>query len=244
MQAHSHAPDILSMMALPMRLNVIALAVSLVPFAAIHLCYALAAWNGHVPWCIPYLEGCSGISATGRQPPESIVFRVTIIPSAALMLVFWPLVNAWLKALGSPSPQLRGLTLLCGVVASLGLIAYASVLGEIGQGFNLQRRIGVRLFFGFTILAQLFMALQVESLGRAYGHRPLARMARLLLGVSAFTILLGLLSLYLWATYDGFKDIEHIFAWWVTFLVLLHPLGVYCMWRETGFQARFAASGR
>lgn len=226
-----------------MRPNVIALAVSLVPFAAIHVCYVLAAYYGHVPWCMPYLDGCSAISATGRQPPESIVFRVTIIPAAALMLLFWSLVNTWLKALGSPSPELRGLTLLFGCVAALGLIAYASVLGEIGDGFSLQRRIGVRLFFGFTILAQLLMALQVERLGRTYGQVWLLRTARLLLGVSALTVLLGLLSLYLWATYEGFEDIEHIFAWWVTLLVLLHPLGVWFMWRQTGFQARFTLSG-
>mgnify|MGYP002624669441 CR=1 FL=1 len=227
-----------------MRLNVIALAVSLVPFAAIHVCYVLAASNGHVPWCIPYLEGCSAISAAGREPPESIVFRVTVIPSAALMLVFWPLVDAWLRTLGSRAPRMRGLTLLFGCIAALGLIAYASVLGEIGEGFGRQRRIGVRLFFGFTILAQLLMALQAERLGRQNGHSALVRTARLLLGVSAATVLLGLLSLYLWAEYEGFEDIEHVFAWWVTFLVLLHPLGVWTMWRETGFRARFSVSGR
>jgi len=222
-----------------MRPNVIALAVSLVPFAAIHVCYMLAAYYGHVPWCIPYLDGCSAISATGRQPPESIVFRVSIIPSAALMLVFWPLVHVWLKALGSPSRQLRGLTLLFGCIAALGLIAYAAVLGEIGAGFSLQRRIGVRLFFGFTILAQLLMALQVEWIGRTCGQGVLVRTARLLLGVSALTVLLGLLSLYLWATCEGFEDIEHIFAWWVTLLVLLHPLGVWYMWKSSGFIADF-----
>ena len=86
-----------------MRLGWVPHAVSPVPLVAIHSCYLLAAQNGHVPWCLPYIDSCTSISATGRHRPESLVFRAAIMPSAALMLVYWTLVERWLRTL-----ELRG----------------------------------------------------------------------------------------------------------------------------------------
>jgi len=227
-----------------MRLNFVPLAVSLLPFAAIHICYLLAAHFGHVPWCLPYVDACTSISATGRENPESIVFRATIIPSATLMLVYWVLVHEWFKTLGNRMVVVRRTMLVFGLVASLGLIAYAAVLGEIGDGYSLQRRIGVRLFYGFTVLAQLLMAIQVEAFARGRPALKLIRTSHVLLAVSAVTILVALASLLLWAYLKQFDRIEHAFAWWVTLLVLLHPIMTFVVWKKSGFQARFMVSGR
>ncbi|MDA7946124.1 MAG: Frag1/DRAM/Sfk1 family protein [Hyphomicrobiaceae bacterium] len=222
-----------------MNLGFVPLVVALLPFTAIHVCYLIAASQGHVPWCIPYVDACTAISATGRQSPESHVFRAAIIPSGTLMLVYWVLVSAWLKTLLNRMAALRRTMVCFGLIAGLGLIAYATVLGEIGDGFTLQRRIGVRLFFGFTVLAQLLMAIQVDAASRQNPALELARAAHFLLAVSAATFLLGLISLVLWALYAGFDHIEHAFAWWLALLVLLHPLTVFVIWRTHGFQARF-----
>ena len=49
-----------------MRLSFVPVVVALLPLAAIHLCYLLAAYLGHVPWCLPYVDSCTSISAAGR----------------------------------------------------------------------------------------------------------------------------------------------------------------------------------
>ena len=74
-----------------MSLNFLPLLTALLPALAINFCYLLAASQGHVPWCIPYLEGCTSISATGRQAPESYLFRALIIPTAVLLVFYWRL---------------------------------------------------------------------------------------------------------------------------------------------------------
>ena len=227
-----------------MRLNFVPLVVALLPFTAIHVCYLIAAYMGHVPWCNPYLESCTSISATGRQSPEAHLFRATIIPSAILMMVYWVLVQAWLKTLTDRMVIARRVMLGFGLVASLGLIIYATVLGEIGSGYTLQRRIGVRLFYGLTVLAQLLMAIQIRAIAHADPGQKLLVPARMLLSISGLTFLIGLVSLVLWATYAKFDDIEQAFAWWLSLLVFLHPMIIFFVWRESGFEARFVLSRR
>ncbi len=227
-----------------MRLSFVPLVVALLPLAAIHLCYLLAAYLGHVPWCLPYVDSCTSISATGRQGPESHVFRATIMPSAVLMLVYWVLVHEWFKTLGNRMAAVRRIMLGLGLVASLGMIVYAAVLGEFGDGYRLQRRIGVTLFYAFTVLAQLLMAIQVEAVARVRPTLIPLRISRALLVVSAATILVILAGLLFWAFFEHYSRIEDAFAWWVTLLVLLQPLVAYFAWKESGFEARFTVPGR
>ena len=84
-----------------MRLNSIPLVTALLPAAAVHVCYLLAAHLGHLSWCFPYFPDCVSISATGRHSPESFVFRAAIIPTAVFMVIYWKLGQEWLKTLGT-----------------------------------------------------------------------------------------------------------------------------------------------
>lgn len=221
-----------------MRLRWVPLTVSLVPLVAIHLCYVLAAQHGHVPWCLPYIDSCTSISATGRHSPESLVFRAAIMPSAALMLVYWVLVERWLRALHQDMVVARHAMLGFGLVGALGLLAYAAVLGEVGDAYRLQRRLGVTLFFACTILAQLLMTRSAGALARSRPAALSVGTARILLAVSAATVLLSVASLLGWAFVERYGRIEDAVAWWLTLLVLAHPLVTFFAWRQSGFDAR------
>ena len=160
------------------------------------------------------------------------------------MLVYWVLVHEWLKTFGNRMAVVRRTMLGLGLVASLGLIAYTAVLGEIGDGYRFQRRIGATLFYAFTILAQLLMAIQVEAVARVRPSLISLRTSRALLAVSAATILVALASLLFWAFIEHYGRVEDAFAWWVTLLILLHPLVAFFAWKESGFEPRFTVPGR
>jgi len=66
----------------------------LVPIVAIHSTYLVSALQGHVPWCFPYFESCTSISATGRHGAAYFLFKGTMIPAAMLLMAFWFLVDA------------------------------------------------------------------------------------------------------------------------------------------------------
>ena len=82
-------------------MNWIPLAAVLLPAVGVHVSYALAAAQGHVPWCLVYLDGCTSISSTGRAAPERFVFLGTVLPTAVLLMMYWRLNLDWLR-------QLRG----------------------------------------------------------------------------------------------------------------------------------------
>lgn len=228
----------------PMRLNSIPLVTALLPAAAVHGCYLLAAYLGHLSWCFPYFPDCVSISATGRHSPESVVFRAAIIPTAVFMVIYWKLVMEWLKTLGTEKPLLNRSMLWLGVAAGLGLFVYASVLGEVGELYRLQRRLGMTLFYILTYLAQLLMTVQIAALARTGVTAVPAPIVRSLLGICAAVAFLGALSLLSWAFYDDYRRYEDAFEWWITLLILAHPLVTYFAWRDSGFRARFTASGK
>ena len=226
-----------------MRLNFIPLVTALLPAVAVHVCYLLAVHLGHVSWCFPYFPDCVSISAVGRHSPESFVFRAAIIPTAVFMMIYWKLSFEWLKTLGTQRTLFNRSMLWLGMTAGFGLFIYASVLGEVGQLYRLQRRVGMTLFYIFTSLAQLLMTVQIASVVKTRGARMSAPVLRSLVAISGAVATLGAMSLLSWAFYDDYRRYEDAFEWGLTLLILAHPFVTYFAWRDTGFRARFTISG-
>ena len=226
-----------------MSLNFVPLLTALLPALAINLCYLLAASQGHVPWCIPYLEGCTSISATGREAPESYLFRALVIPTAVLLAIYWRLNFAWLKAIGSENGRAIRSMLWLGCVAALALVVYATVLGSVGEGYKLQRRLGVAVFYVCTIAAQLLFTRELK-LAASRPASPVSRpTAMALTGLFAVILGAGLLGLVLSGTWAGYGDYDDSVQWSLTLLLLAHVALTYLAWKESGFRASFEVAG-
>ena len=225
-----------------MRLNFIPLVTTLLPTVAVHACYLLAANLGHVSWCFPYFPDCVSISATARHSPESFVFRAAAIPTAVFMMIYWKLGFEWLKTLGTQMARLNRGMLWLGMTAGFGLFIYAIVLGEVGELYRLQRRIGLTLFYTFTYLAQILMTVQIASVVRTRGALMSAPTFRSLVAICVTVAILGTISLLSWAFYDDYRRYEDAFAWALTLLILVYTFVIYFAWRDSGFRARFTIS--
>ena len=227
-----------------MTLNIVPLVTALLPSVAVHVCYLQAANLGHLSWCFPYFPDCVSISATGRHSPESFVFRAAVIPTAIFIMIYWRLSFAWLETLGAQTRRLNRSMLWLGMTAGLGLFIYASVLGEVGELYRLQRRIGMILFYIFTYLAQLLMTIQIASAVRTREAPMSAPTFRSFVAICGTVTVLGTASLMSWAFYDDYRRYEDAFEWGLTILILAYPLVTYFAWREGGFRASFTVSGR
>jgi len=224
----------------PRALGAVPLAAALLPAVTIHLCYVIAAAHGHVSWCVPYWDSCVSISATGRQSPESYVFRALMIPTAVLFMLYWLLSNAWLRALGSARPVRRHLMLGLGVAGAVGLILYTTVLGSEGRVFFIQRRAGVTSFYIMTVLAQCLMTLEVLAIERQKPTGITGWVRALFAALAAVIVATGLVSLALSAAVPAYDRVEDAFEWAITVLILGHALVTHFAWRQSGFSARFA----
>lgn len=222
-----------------MNVRIIALLTAFVPVIAVHGTYLLAASYGHVDWCIPYIDSCTSISATGRNPPASYFFRATMLPSATLIMAYWWLNYAWMKAAHqhqNSSVASSNTWMLClGIIACIGLILYVTVLGESGGAWARQRRIGTALFFSFTYVAQLLLLKQLYDLRAALPGLPEA-LLRGMLAILILLLVLGMLTLIFDAWDDQWYDtIEDAFEWVLTGLLQLNFLLGYFVWRRAGW---------
>ncbi|MBN7797074.1 hypothetical protein [Parahaliea mediterranea] len=227
----------------------VALWAALLPFLAVHLTYLVAASHQLVDWCFPYIDSCTSISATGRQPPASYLFRATMLPAAVIFVAYWWLNRAWLRAV---APAVRGRALdwmlWLGVLACCGLVAYTVVLGEAGERWQRQRRVGIVLYFSLSFLAQLLFAGQLRA--RAALIEAAGPYARVMLGNCAVLLCLGLATV-IWQLVDdhGYDAVEHAFEWVLALLLQVNYLLGYLLWRRADWRlsvvpgAGFTGSG-
>ncbi len=219
-----------------MNVRFIALLAALLPFFAVHGTYLIAASYGQVEWCNPYIDSCTSISATGRHPPASYLFRATMLPSAVIMMAYWWLNHSWLKELGTNkkhySQSTNNRMLVLGVIACLGLILYVTVLGERGELWAMQRRLGTALFFAFTYIAQLLLLHQLRRLLPDLARPLLSAMGT----VSVVLLLLGVMTLVLDAWNESwYNQVEDAFEWILTLLLQANFLFGYFVWRRAGW---------
>ncbi len=221
-----------------MYIRAIPLIAALLPFLAVQLTYLLAASHGHVDWCNPYVDSCTSISATGRKAPASYLFRATMLPAAVVMMVYWWMNHAWLSSLhhraGNGYSRTNHWMLALGILACIGLILYVTVLGERGDAWRTQRRVGTILFFSFTFLSQLLMLAQLRAL-RPPGVRP--GLVTLMWCVCGLLLLLGLLTVILDAWDEAFyESVEDAFEWNLSLLLQSNFLLGYFVWRQAGWR--------
>lgn len=187
-------------------LRVLAMATGLVPIIAIHSTYLVAATEGHVPWCFPYVDSCTSISATGRHGTAWWLFKATMLPYAVLLLLFWRGMGDRLSAIGdsrAAAAWIRGM----GTIAAIFLVVYTVALGAVGDFYQLQRRIGIILYFSMTAFSQLLFTWRLGRLEIRDRTRPWH------LGICYSFLLIGVFSLALDASIDNYDDFEDAFEW-------------------------------
>lgn len=197
----------------------------------ITISYMLAIDAGHVASCVPFVEGCTSISATGRSPPETYVFQATLVPSAVLLVLYWRLVYVWLRSISGSVPVSVRILPYLGLFAGLFLLIYANVVGALGEVHALQRRIGVTVFFASNMIAQLLFTRQLLIL-RSQGRIPVHhRGPDIKLWLCALMLACGLLIL---PKYLVGWDTDNIVEWNVALLSHVYFLITYVLWHTLG----------
>lgn len=191
------------------RVTVLALLLAVLPTLAIHINYLIAASEGSVPWCNPYWDSCTSISATGRSGAAFYFFKATMLPMAAVYWLYWTNCNRILHLLGYNGQLIKYL----GTAAVFALIVYVLALGAVGDSFQLSRRIGIILYFTLTYLCQLLIA---GDLIKSYPRAKPLRAQQSLLGL---ILAIGLLTLALDRLMHDYDSIEDAFEWFIALLL-------------------------
>ena len=197
--------------------------VGIVPVIGVAAAYWLNVQAGILPACMPLLDGCTSISATGRYTPGSMPFRAVLLPQAAFLLILWWISAKWLKKV-SPGSRLRHAVLVCGAVGAVALVLYVTFLGTKQPFYEFMRRIGIYFYFFGTALPQILLTAAM----------PRSRLRTTMLWVIATPFGLGLIN---WAQklWLSNSDIfENQIEWISAFLMQVWFVLLYVAWRKAG----------
>ena len=187
-----------------------------------------------LPACFPPLDGSISISATGRKPPGSFLFRAVMLPHALLLSLLWYLTVLWLRSLDA---DLRRSTttaiLVSGLVGSLALIVYVTFLGTKEPLYEFMRRVGIYFAYLGTALAQLFVALALARISKALSDERLRKAARFLVAVCVVTFCLGILNSVLKVVLEDADASENRIEWIASVLMQSYFFVLFLAWRLT-----------
>lgn len=210
----------------------VALICVLLPLFTVHLTLLTGIVFNNLSGCVPYWSSCHSISATGRQYPEFFIFKALMIPTAVFMLVYWWLLNAWMKAVSQQAIAARLITTL-GYLAAIALIIYTVTLGAEGEPYALARRLGVVLYFAFSSFAHLLLLAKLQHIDtRALNiHRE----QKILLNLCLLLVISGILSAVAGFFWLGWEDWENAYEWWFSLVMISLFYVVGRMWKITQF---------
>lgn len=229
-----------------MILRIVPLLTGILPIVAINVCYVIAVQAEHVAYCIPYLEGCTSVSSTGRSPPQSYVFKAVMLPNAIMLMVYWVLCVAWLRSLDKAAGRDAGSGMaigILGVISAVCLILYVTFLGTEEPFYRFMRRFGVYVYFAFSVFAQLILAIKVLPFALDRKDNVLLGITKVQLVLAIVPFLLGALNLLLKETLENSDPAENMIEWNYSLLMQLYFVLTYFSWKQTGFTADFAVSG-
>ena len=211
--------------------------IGLVPLIGVHVAYLIAVDYGYLQPCVPYLDGCTSISATGRYPPASFLFKAVEMAMAVALPVFWYFSVKWLRALnpGWHSHAVWSIFLF-GAIGALALIVYVTFLGTKEPFYEFMRRFGIYFYFLGTALAQLFLAISFRGISRGLGDRALRRMATAMLVLCLMPFALGILNLAQKSLlpYETADALENSIEWVASLMMQAYFIVVFLAWRRTG----------
>ena len=208
----------------------------LLPFIAMCGAYSIALIAETLPVCNPFIDGCVSISATGRTPPGSFLFKAIMLPLGVLYVFVWYFSVLWLRELNSLlSRTASGSILFFGVMGALALIIYVTFLGTNEPIYKFMRRTGI--YFGFlgTGMAQLIISIVLYRINR---NHPWLRMKGVILTMLLLSLgqyAFGVLNLGLKSILVNADAAENRIEWIVALLMQCHFVLLYWAWRVSGF---------
>lgn len=237
------APDIATIfhvgMLCTMQLRFLPLVTGLLPIVAIHASLVLAINAGAIPPCIPYIDGCASISATGRYEPAVFLFKPAMSAEAILLVFYWLLNAAWLRELSQSADRRTGMVAptisALGIVSAFALLLYVTFLGTQAPFYEFMRRFGIYVYFTFTVIAQLLLARQSLRLSKQLNLATLTKISRAQLWLATTPFLLGILNLVLKATLDDADPAENVIEWIAALMMQTYLVLTYWSWAITRF---------
>ena len=212
----------------------LAILVVILPLLASNGAYFLSAFEGFVPWCMPYIDGCTTISQAGRSGNTIFFYRAVVFTYSVLLMLFWLYSKNWLELLHGHTTNIARIIFWLGFTGSIALLIYIDFLGTTGEINHFMRSTGAMLYFTLTPLAQSLMLYQHYKILRnkpEVSIKPKVLQYQLII-ILILMLMIGVISILLVVTENITYEIENIVEWNFSLLVNLYFAGMILIWKD------------
>ncbi len=216
-----------------MQFRAFVIIVTLLPIITANVVYVYSAYNQLVPWCFPYLDGCTSISRSARMGNSIYLFRANMMVYAVLLVGYWHIMKLWLTQLHGRSTHTITTIYWLGIIGAICLILYVDFLGSSGDFYRFMRRYGIIFYFSLTPLAHMIALNDLLKLKRLNNDERISKQAlRYQLTIVSLILILGLINVAISATDNDSDKTENIIEWNYALLMSLLFAGTLGMWSK------------
>jgi len=222
-----------------MQPRTLAFIITLLPLLASNGAYLMSAYAELIPWCNPYIDGCTTISRAARSGNSIFLFRGLTFAWGVLLIWFWIYAQHWVNLLHGHTTKIARVILWLGIIGSVFLIIYIEFLGTTGEVNRFMRRHGIMIFYTFTPLAQLLMLSQhYKILSKMPEHTVKPRALQFQLVVLVLMLVIGIISIILGVTQNKTYESENIIEWNYSLLLTMYFAGMIFIWKDYRFDLK------
>ena len=202
------------------------LVTALGPVIGLNLAYWIGVTHDNLPSCIPYIDGCTSISATGRYPPGDRLFRAVMLPQAVFLAMTWYFTALWLRVVRPEATRAATTALIAGLLGALALIIYVSYLASNDPFYEFMRRYGIYLYFIGTVVAQIAVSAAMQP----------SRLRQVMRAMMVTPFVLGLYNFIQKEFFSDLGSVENRIEWIVALIMQIWFLALLVAWRRSGFE--------
>ena len=196
-------------------INTLSRIIFLLPVLTVVISYFFSSLGGYVEWCFPLLDGCTSISKVGRYGVSFYLYKIFIIPSVILMIIFWYQINKYFYK--------SNLLLFLSVTSCIFLIIYLFALGFEGKFYRFMREIGIFVFFILSPVSQTLLVFSISN------NKIKSKFS---LKTFLFVYLLFVVGYLLILPFDN-SNYENVIEWNFALLIFLFFPLFSCLLRKT-----------
>lgn len=219
----------------PIGLSFVPLAAALLPLLAMHATYVISGLQGHVEWCVPYVEGCTSISRAAWRVPTVFVYRSLMVPTGVFLIFYWRFSKDWLVALRGGGGATITITQWVGGIGAACWVVFAISFGQYDRLYELQPVL--LAFFVLTIIAQIMLTFQLRSVVRRRNITALRGVVMWKLIVVALLLTFGVANTLVAELVSRHRIYVDAIEWNMVLLMSLFTLASWVGWRVTEFRA-------
>ena len=207
------------------KIQILSIYIFLLTVFTVILSYIFSLRLDLVPSCIPFVDGCTSISRSGRNFPVNIFFKFFLFLSGILILFYWYYNYIFFKK----KNKLIKFNFIFGILSIFFLFLYLLFLGDNSYYYKFFRKIGIFIYLLFSVISGLILSIIYYKQKKIFN----SKLVNIKLYLNCLITSCGIILFpFMIAKIENVSEIRNIISWNYFFLIQINFLLSHFIWKN------------